>query len=123
MAGTSFKHAEEARAALRAIVSDPAYGADALASPQTMANLLQDFLPDAPRESGLPVAAASAGLPAMLRGHVAQGMDARTATSLAAASFASLTAFTPDTCEWVAAELAIALDADDRSGGACRRGS
>lgn len=46
MAGTSFEHADDARAPLQAIVSDPARGADALASPQSMANLLQHFLPE-----------------------------------------------------------------------------
>ncbi len=56
MAAISFEHADEARAALRAIVSDPAHGPDALGNPQATANLLQDLLqdllPDAPRESG-----------------------------------------------------------------------
>jgi len=51
-AAISFEHADEARAALRAIVSDPAHGPDALGNPQATANLLQDLLPDAPRESG-----------------------------------------------------------------------
>src|ERR1035438_4180830 len=58
MADSSFEHADEARAALRAIASDPAYGAQALSSAAIMSNLLRDFLPDAPRESGLLTAAA-----------------------------------------------------------------
>jgi len=53
MDASSFEHADEAKAALRAIVSDPAHGTDALSSPQTMTNLLRDFLPEAPREAGL----------------------------------------------------------------------
>ncbi len=53
MAAPAFEHADEARAALRAIVSDPAHGPAALDNPQTTANLLQDYLPDAPREAGL----------------------------------------------------------------------
>ncbi|HUZ52553.1 MAG TPA: hypothetical protein VMU94_08480 [Streptosporangiaceae bacterium] len=109
MAAASFEHGGEARAALRAIVSDPAYGADALSSPRIMASLLSDLLPDAPRESGLLLAAAEKNLPAVLREHVMQGLDVRTAVSLAASSLASSTAFAPEVCEWVAGELAIAL--------------
>jgi len=109
MAAPSLEHADQARAALRAIVADPAHGPGALDSPQMTANLLEDLLPDAPRETGLLVAAARAGLPAALRGYAAQGMDAATAIRLAAATFAGRTAFAADACEWVAAELAIAL--------------
>lgn len=114
MAALSFEHAQEARAALLAIVSDPEHGADALSSAQTMANLLHDLLPDAPREAGLLTAAVTAGLPAMLRSYAAQGMDGETAVSLAGAAFAARTAFTPDACEWVAAELAVALGLETR---------
>jgi hypothetical protein len=109
MTTTPFEHAEAVRAALAAIVSDPAHGPGALDSAPMTANLLQDLLPDAPRESGLLVAAASAGLPAKLRADVAQGMDAATAVGLAAAALASRTAFTPTACAWAATELAIAL--------------
>ena len=89
-------------------MSDPGHGVSALESPQRTANLLQDLLSDAPRETGLLVAAASAGLPAALRGHAAQGMDPATAIRLAAASLAGRTAFAPEACEWAATELAIA---------------
>ncbi len=109
MADPLFEHAQEARAALRAIVSDPVHGPDVLNSPQTTANLLHDLLPDAPREASLLVAAASAGIPATLRCHVAQGIDPATAIRLAAASLSGRTALTPDVCEWVAAELASAF--------------
>ena len=109
MAGSSFEHAAEARAALHAIVTDPAHGVQALDSPERTANLLHDFLPDAPREAGLLVAAVSVGLPAALRGYAAQHIDPATAVRLAAASLAGRTAFTPEACEWVAAELAIAI--------------
>ena len=109
MAAISFDRANEARAALQAIVSDPAHGPDALDDSQTTANLLQDLLPDAPRETGLLIAASVAGLPAILRSHVAQGMDIATAISLAAATLTGRTAFPPEACEWVATELAIAL--------------
>src|SRR5215472_5963791 len=109
MAGTSWEHASEARAALSAIVSDPAMGVSALSSAQMMSNLLKDLLPDAPREKSILVAAAEAGLADTMREHVAQGMDAATAVRLAASSFASSTPFTPEACSWVADELAIAI--------------
>lgn len=109
MANTSFEHAGEARAALRAIVADPAYGPRALSSAQTMSNLLRVFLPDAPKETFLLVAAAEAGLADLLREHVSQGVGPGTAIRLAASSLAACTAFTLDACFWVAAELAIAL--------------
>ena len=89
----SFEHAAEARAALHAIVSDPVYGAAALSNAQTMSNLLKDFLPDAPREKAVLVAAAEAGLAGSLREHVSQGMDVSTAKRLTASSFASSTPF------------------------------
>ena len=104
-----FEHAADARAALRTIVSDPAHGPDALDDTQVTANLLRDLLPDAPRETGLLVAASGAGLGSMLRGHAGRGMDVGTAISLAASALASRTAFAPDACRWAATELAIAL--------------
>jgi hypothetical protein len=116
MVAGSFKHGAEARAALRAIVSDPTHGSSALDSSQTVANLLQDLLPDAPRESGLLVAAVSAGMPALLRSYATQGMDAMTTISLASASFAERTAFMAEACQWVIAELAIALGLTDADG-------
>jgi hypothetical protein len=72
MARASFEQAGQVRAALHAIVSDPVHGADALSSSQAQANLLQDLMPDAPRETGVLVAAANAGLPGMLRGFMAR---------------------------------------------------
>ena len=76
MADMPWEHADEARAALSAIVTDPEHGVTALSSPRTMSNLLKDLLPDAPREKNLLVAAAEAGLADTLRDHVAQGMSA-----------------------------------------------
>jgi hypothetical protein len=109
MAGISWEHASEARAALNAIVSDPEIGVSALSSAQMMSNLLKDLLPDAPREKSILVAAAEAGMADSLRENVAQGMDPSTAVRLAASSLASSTPFTPEACSWVADELAIAL--------------
>src|SRR5271166_5489136 len=105
----SWEHAAEARAALNAIVSDPEHGVAALSSPQTMSNLLKDLLPDAPREKSILVAAAEAGMANTLRDHVAQGMDPSTAIRLTASSFSSTTPFTPEACNWVAGEMAVAL--------------
>lgn len=109
MADMSWEHAAEARAALNAIVSDPEHGVAALSSAQTMSNLLKDLLPDAPREKSMLVAAAEAGLANTLRDHVAQGMDASTAIQLTASSFSATTPFTPEACNWVASEIAVAL--------------
>lgn len=109
MAAISFEHEGEARAALHAIVSDPAYGPDALSSVKTLSNLLQDFLPDAPRETGLLIAAASAGLPDKLRQHIEQGLDHATAIRLVSGYLATRTAFTEVACTWVATEVANAL--------------
>jgi hypothetical protein len=105
-----FEHADEVRVALRSIVSDPALGPDALDNSRIAANLLRDLLPDAPRETGLLLAAISAGAPAMLRENTAQGMDVATAVRLTATTLASKTAFAQGACEWVAAQLAVALD-------------
>ncbi|HUC58713.1 MAG TPA: hypothetical protein VMA95_15025 [Streptosporangiaceae bacterium] len=109
MSEMSWEHASEARAALNAIVSDPEHGVAALSSPTTMSNLLKDYLPDAPREKSILIAAAEAGLADTLREHVSQGMDAGTAIRLTASSFSSSTPFTPDACNWVTDELALAL--------------
>jgi hypothetical protein len=109
MAAISSEHEGEARVALHAIVSDPVYGPDALSSVKTLSNLLQDFLPDAPRETGLLIAAASAGLPDKLRQHIDQGLDHATAIRLVSGYLANRTAFTEAACTWVATEVANAL--------------
>lgn len=69
-----FEHATEVRDALHAIADDPALGRESLDNAQTAANLLRDLLPDAPRETSLLMAAITAGAPALLREHMAQGM-------------------------------------------------
>src|SRR5215472_16367462 len=109
VADMSWEHAPEARAALNAIVTDPDHGVAALSNAQTMSNLLKDYLPDAPREKSILVAAAEAGLADTLRDHVAQGMDSNTAIRLTASSFSSSTPFTPEACNWVTDEIAVAL--------------
>jgi Septum formation len=113
MAEAIFEHEAQVRAALHAIVADPAHGVEALSSPQVMANLLKDFLPDAPRESGLLIAAAQARIADALRENVSNGLDATTAMALASTSLAETTAFTPDACSWATRELAIAMGLAD----------
>jgi hypothetical protein len=102
----------EALAALRAIVADPRYGPPALSNAQTMTNLLKDMLPDAPRESSVLVAASEVGVAGMLQSNVSQGMDVTTACRLAAGTFESQTALTPDACHWAVGILASALRLD-----------
>jgi hypothetical protein len=111
-----FEHDADARAALRAIASDPAYGPDALTNVTTLSNLLQDFLPDAPRETNLLIAAASAGVPSLLREHISQGLDAATAVKLAAGFLATRTAFADSACTWVTTQLLAALTAPGHEG-------
>jgi len=100
---------DEAQQALRAIISNPAYGVAALSSPQTMANLLKDLLPDAPREVSILVAAAEAGVAGNLRERVSQGMDVGTASAVVAGSFAASTPFKAEACSWAVGEMAGAL--------------
>ena len=109
MADMSFTHADSARAALRAIVSDPDLGPAALSNPRVMANLLKDYLPDAPRETGLLLAAAEAALAESLSEKFSAGMDAASAIRLTASSLAASTVIEPHACEWVAREFAVAL--------------
>src|SRR5262249_19932335 len=109
MADLPWEHAAEAPAALHAIVTDPEHGVDALSSPRTMSNLLKDLLPDAPREKSLLIAAAEAGLADTLREHVSQGMDTSTAIRLTASTFSVSTPLSPDACNWVTSEIAMAL--------------
>ena len=100
---------DEAQNALRAIVSNPVYGVAALSSPQIMANLLKDLLPDAPREVSILVAAAEAGVAGNLRDRVSQGMDVGTASAVVSGSFAASTPFKPEACNWAVSEIAGAL--------------
>jgi hypothetical protein len=70
------------------------------------------MLPDAPRESSVLVAASEAGVAGMLQSNVSQGMDVTTACRLAAGTFESHTALTPDACHWAVGILASALRLD-----------
>ena len=109
MVSPQWDESDQAQHALRAIVSNPAYGVAALSSSQMMANLLKDLLPDAPREVSILVAAAEAGVAASLRDRVSQGMDVGTASAVVAGSFAASTPFKPEACSWAVGEIAGAL--------------
>ena len=109
MASAPWDPRGEALNALRAIAADPQYGAEALSSAPMMTNLLKDMLPDAPREANVLITAAGAGVPTALQGYLAQGMDAGTATQLAAGVLADRTALTADACTWATSSLATAL--------------
>lgn len=109
MPDMSQDHYSETRMALHAIVADPSHGVSALSNPQTMSNLLKDLLPDAPRVTGILVAAAEAGLANTLREHIDGGMVASTAIRLTSSSFSAVTMFPAEACDWVTGEIAIAM--------------
>jgi hypothetical protein len=99
----------EVRAALRAIVSDPELGPGVLSDRVVMAGVIKDYLPDAPRETGILLAAVEHGVPRTLRERVLEGMDASTAIRLTASWFSDVTLYTPDACDWAVGEIALAL--------------
>jgi hypothetical protein len=109
VAARPWEHADQARAALQAIVADPSLGPKALSSDYRAANALEDLLPDAPRERAVLVMALQAGLASALNDYVVQGIDAATAVNLTAASFEESSPLDPGACHWVVSELAIAL--------------
>jgi hypothetical protein len=71
----SLERTAEVRQALSAIAADPDYGAAVLSSTRTLTNLLNDLLPDAPREKSELVGAAEARLGEILLDRVSHGMD------------------------------------------------
>jgi WD40 repeat protein len=109
VAARPWEHADQARAALQAIVADPGLGLTALSRESQMANALEDLLPDAPRERAILVMAAKAGLAQSLHDYVGQGIDAGTAMNLASAAFEETSPLDPQACRWVVTELAVAL--------------
>jgi Tol biopolymer transport system component len=104
-----WEHADQARDALRAILDDPGLGIAVLSSGRLAANVLEDMLPEAPRERAVLVMAAQAGLASALRQYVQQGIDPATAVSLAASSLENASPLDPDACRWVVTELAAAI--------------
>lgn len=109
MAARPWEHADRAKAALRAIMDDPALGVAALSSGRLAANVLEDLLPEAPRERAILVLAAQAGIAQALCDHVAQGLDDATAIGLAVVSLEANSPLDHDSCEWVVAQIAAAI--------------
>jgi serine/threonine protein kinase len=102
----------QARAALRAIVSNPDLGVAALSSTQAMSTALKDLLPHMRPETKVLVAAAEEGLAAALSYYVARGMDPAIVREKVARSFARHTGFRPAACQWAVDQLAAVLGLD-----------
>jgi len=109
MAARPWEFADQVRAALHEIVADPRLGMPTLCSESQLASVLEDYLPDAPRERAVLVMAAKAGLAQLLHEYVMQGIDALVAVNLTSASFEESSPLDPDACRWVVTELALAL--------------
>ena len=109
MTDWSFEHVAETRAALRRIVSDPAYGATALSNVRIMSELLPQLLRGARLERSVLVTAARESLASTMLKHVSDGMDPGTAVRLAASFLNTISPVPLEACCWVAAELALAL--------------
>ena len=107
MAAAPLEHADQARLALRTIVTE--HGPEMLSRPAMLSNLLADLLPDAPRIARILVAAAQDHIADELREHTSAGMDAVTALRMTATMFADATLFPHDACAWVVGEFAVAL--------------
>jgi hypothetical protein len=100
---------QSARLALAAIVADADLGPSVLSDPGSLSNLLSDYLPSSPRETGLLTAAAQADVAGRLREHAAHGMNPATAIRITAANLEARTAYPTEACMWVTGELAIAI--------------
>ena len=109
MANWSFEHVTETRAALRTIVSDPAYGATALSNARVMSEVLPRLLRGARLERSVLVTAARESLASTMLKHVSEGMDPGTAVRLGASFLNAISPVPLEACHWVAAELALAL--------------
>jgi hypothetical protein len=109
MTNWSFEHVNETRAALKMIVSDPAYGAAALSNVRIMSELLPQLIRGARLERSVLVTAAKESLASTMLKRVADGMDPSTAVRLGA-NFLNTNSHVPiEACFWAAAELALAL--------------
>lgn len=107
MAAAPLEHGDQARLALRTIVTE--HGPQMLSRPGMLSNLLADLMPDAPRIARILVAAAQDHIADELREYISAGMDPATASRLAATMFADATMLPPDACAWVVGEFALAL--------------
>jgi hypothetical protein len=109
MTSWSFHHVDETRAALRAIVQDPAYGATALSNVRIMSEVLPSLLRGARLERSVLVTAAKENLASTMLEHVSAGMDPGLAVRLSAHFLATISPIPIDACYRAAAELALAL--------------
>jgi hypothetical protein len=109
MASWSFDHVTDTRAALRTIVSDPAYGATALSNARIMSEVLPRLLRGARLERSVLVTAARESLASTMVKHVSEGMDPGTAVRLGASFLNAISPVPLEACYWAAAELALAL--------------
>ena len=109
MTNWSFEHVAETRAALRTIVSDPAYGATALSNVRIMSEVLPGLLRGARLERSVLVTAATESLASTMLKHVSDGMNPSLAVRLSANFLATISPVPLEACYWVAAELALAL--------------
>jgi len=109
MTNWSFEHVTETRAALRTIVSDPAYGATALSNVRIMSEVLPQLLRGARLERSVLVTAAKESLASTMLKHVADGMDPSTAVRLGANFLNTISHVPIEACFWAAAELALAV--------------
>ena len=98
----------EAHNALGTAVSS--YGQRVLNDPHILGNLVTDQLPDLPRERGLLVTGADAGIAAQMTQHVEeQHIDPDTAVQLVARALSERRAIDQAASMWVATEYAQAL--------------
>jgi hypothetical protein len=105
-----FEDGDRVRAVLGAIVSDPAYGPQALSNPATLFSALGDYLPDSPDDTGPLLAAAQVDIPRVLRDLADRGLSRSEATRRAAVGLADRTDLPDETSEWAVSQFAVALD-------------
>jgi hypothetical protein len=105
----SFDHVAETRAALRAIVNDPAYGSTALSNVRIMSEVLPTLLRGARLERSVLVTAARENLASRMLELVSGGMNPGLAVRLSAHFLETISPIPIDACYRVAAELALAL--------------
>jgi hypothetical protein len=109
MTNWSFDHVAEMRAALSAIVNDPAYGSTALSNVRIMSEVLPGLLRGARLERSVLVTAARENLASTMLDHVSGGMDPGLAVRISAHFLVRISPVPLAACYRVAAELALAL--------------
>lgn len=99
----------QARRALASIVAAPDLGPSALSAPGILANVLADYMPEAPRETAVLLAASRADVAGALTAHAGQGMDPATSIRITSASLAADSGYNAEMSLWAVAEIAVAL--------------